>query len=40
LTDYKKQNKAIHEAGYATDPHYQTKIISIIEANDLARFDK
>ena len=40
LTDYKKQIKAIHEAGYATDPHYQTKIISIIEANDLARFDK
>lgn len=40
LTDYKKQIKAIHEAVYATDPHYQTKIISIIEANDLARFDK
>ncbi|QQP69520.1 LysM peptidoglycan-binding domain-containing protein [Carnobacterium sp. CS13] len=40
LTDYKKQIKAIHEAGYATDPHYQTKIISIIEANDLAKFDK
>lgn len=40
LTDYKKQIKAIHEAGYATDPHYQTKIISIIEANDLVRFDK
>ncbi|MEG0496821.1 MAG: LysM peptidoglycan-binding domain-containing protein [Carnobacterium sp.] len=40
LTDYKKQIKAIHEAGYATDPHYQTKIISIIEANDLTRFDK
>ena len=40
LTDYKKQIKAIHEAGYATDPHYQTKIISIIEANALAKFDK
>lgn len=40
LTDYKKQIKAIHEAGYATDPHYQTKIISIIEANDLTKFDK
>lgn len=40
LTNYKKQIKVIHEAGYATDPHYQTKIISIIEANDLARFDK
>ena len=40
LTDYKKQIKALHEAGYATDPHYQTKIVSIIEANDLTIFDK
>ena len=40
LTDYKKQIKAIHEAGYATDLHYQTKIISIIEANNLEKFDK
>uniref|UniRef100_UPI0028A97947 glycoside hydrolase family 73 protein n=1 Tax=Carnobacterium sp. TaxID=48221 RepID=UPI0028A97947 len=40
LTDYKQQIKAIHEAGYATDPQYQTKIISIIVANDLVRFDK
>lgn len=40
LTDYKKQIKAIHEAGYATDPQYQSKIISIIEANNLVQFDK
>lgn len=40
LTDYKKQIKAIHEAGYATDPNYQKKIIQIIEANNLVQFDK
>lgn len=40
LTDYKKQIKAIHEAGYATDPQYQSKIISIIESNNLVQFDK
>lgn len=40
LTDYKKQIKAIHDAGYATDPQYQSKIISIIEANNLVQFDK
>jgi len=40
LTNYKDQIKAIHEAGYATDPNYQSKIISIIEANNLVKFDK
>lgn len=40
LTDYKAQIKAIHVAGYATDPDYQTKIISIIEANGLYEYDK
>ena len=40
LTNYKDQIKAIHEAGYATDPNYQSKIISIIEANNLVQFDK
>ncbi|ALV21077.1 LysM peptidoglycan-binding domain-containing protein [Carnobacterium antarcticum] len=40
LTDYKKQIKAIHDAGYATDPQYQFKIISIIKANNLVQFDK
>lgn len=40
LTNYKDQIREIHEAGYATDPNYQSKIISIIEANDLVRFDR
>lgn len=40
LTDYKAQIKAIHDAGYATDPNYQSKINSIIEANNLVKFDK
>lgn len=39
LTDYKHQIREIHEAGYATDPQYQEKIVSIIEANDLVRVD-
>ena len=39
LTNYKDQIKAIHEAGYATDPGYQAKIISIIEANNLVKYD-
>ena len=40
LKNYKDQIKAIHVAGYATDPQYQSKIISIIEANNLVQFDK
>lgn len=40
LTNYKDQIKAIHVAGYATDPNYQKKIIQIIEANNLVQFDK
>lgn len=40
LKNYKAQIKAIHVAGYATDPNYQSKIISIIEANNLIQFDK
>ncbi|MFJ7850793.1 glycoside hydrolase family 73 protein [Peribacillus sp. NPDC097206] len=39
FTNYKAQIKAIHEAGYATDPDYQAKIISIIEANNLVKYD-
>lgn len=30
---------AIHQAGYATDPAYASKLAGIIEANQLARFD-
>ena len=40
VTSYKEQIKAIHVAGYATDPNYQSKIVSIIEANNLVQFDK
>ena len=30
---------AVHECGYATDPKYSNKLISIIEANNLTRYD-
>ncbi len=38
-TDYKKACKEIRRAGYATDPSYANKLIGIIEAYDLTRFD-
>lgn len=38
-TDYKKACKAIHAAGYATDPLYSTKLIGIIEVNGLYKYD-
>jgi len=37
--DYKMVAKFIQEAGYATDPDYASKLIKIIEVNDLARYD-
>ena len=40
VTNYRDQIREIHVAGYATDPDYQTKIISIIEANGLVAYDK
>lgn len=40
LKDYKEQIKAIHNAGYATDPQYADKVISIIEKYGLAAWDK
>lgn len=40
LKDYKEQIKAIHNAGYATDPQYANKVISIIEKYGLASWDK
>lgn len=40
LKDYKSQIKTIHNAGYATDPDYATKIITIIEKYSLAAWDK
>lgn len=39
-TDYKKACNAIAAAGYATDPKYASKLIQLIEANNLTRFDK
>lgn len=38
--DYVKACKAIFSAGYATDPQYLTKLIKLIEDNNLTRFDK
>lgn len=38
--DYKKACEAIAKAGYATDPQYASKLIQLIESNNLARFDE
>lgn len=38
-TDYKKACKAIHSAGYATDPKYADKLINLIETYNLNQFD-
>ncbi|WP_075590880.1 glucosaminidase domain-containing protein [Labilibacter marinus] len=40
LTDYKGWAKGLKKAGYATDPKYAHRLIDIIEANNLDRFDK
>ncbi|NNE55984.1 MAG: LysM peptidoglycan-binding domain-containing protein, partial [Flavobacteriales bacterium] len=40
ITDYKGWAKGLKKCGYATDPSYAKRLISIIEANDLASFDK
>lgn len=37
--DYKMVAQFIQEAGYATDPDYASKLIKIIERNDLTRYD-
>lgn len=37
--DYKAWAKGLKKAGYATDPKYPDKLISIIEKNNLTRFD-
>lgn len=39
-TDYKTWARKLQELGYATDPNYAKKLISIIERYDLARFDQ
>lgn len=38
-SDYKKACRAIHKAGYATDPLYETKLIGLIEVNGLYKYD-
>ncbi|WP_208560986.1 glycoside hydrolase family 73 protein [Marinilactibacillus kalidii] len=37
--DYKQAAQALKEAGYATDPDYPEKVISLIETYNLQRFD-
>lgn len=39
LTDYRVQIHAIHQAGYATDPDYAKKVISIIQSYKLYELD-
>lgn len=39
ITDYKKQIQAIYDGGYATDPNYVSKIVSIIKNYDLVTLD-
>ena len=38
-TDYKKAAAALSAAGYATDPDYAAKLITLIETNDLQQWD-
>lgn len=40
ISDYKSWAQSLKECGYATDPHYAKKIISIIERFDLTVFDQ
>jgi len=39
-SDYKGWAKGLKKAGYATDPKYPVKLISLIERYDLTKFDK
>ena len=38
-TDSESFARAIHAAGYATDPHYSDALIGIIRDNDLTQYD-
>ena len=40
ITNYKSWAKGLKKAGYATDPKYPKKLISLIERYRLDRFDK
>ena len=37
--EYREAITIIKNAGYATDPNYVNKIVSIIEANELYKYD-
>ena len=37
--NYKEAAKALQEAGYATDPQYADKIITMIEEYNLMQYD-
>lgn len=39
ITDYKSWAKGLKEAGYATNPEYATRLIQIIEDNQLTAYD-
>lgn len=39
VTDYKGWARGLSKSGYATDPHYANKIISLIERFELYQFD-
>ena len=39
-TDYKGWAEGLQKAGYATDPNYANRLISLIEENGLTQFDK
>lgn len=39
-SDYVEAANALQQAGYATDPNYARKIISVIEAYDLSKYDE
>lgn len=39
-TDYKAWAKGLKEAGYATDPNYPTRLITLIEKYELYKYDK
>lgn len=38
-TDYKSWAQGLKDAGYATNPNYPNLLISVIEKNDLAKYD-
>lgn len=40
ITDYKGWARGLKKAGYATDPKYADRLISIIELYDLDQYDR